>query len=250
MADDRSTKARWQSIAETLAMVGIAVGILWQGLPARSAPGAQPSARALPGTPSRRVEPPLPTDPVSLDGAAIQGLKTAKVAVIEYSDYECPFCVKFERETWPDLERQYVKPGKVLLAFRHLPLKIHPLAQRAAEAATCAGQQGKFWEMHDQMFAQPQQLDEASLHRYGKAVGLDATSFTACLAGPGAAHVSNDSLSAQSLKISSTPTFLVGLMQADGRVKVVKRLAGAQPLAKFQAALDDLIASDQATGRK
>jgi protein-disulfide isomerase len=245
MPDERSTKARWQSIAETLAFVGIAVAIIWQGLLPRWAPAAQPASRALATAQPPRVDPPIPTEPVSLDGAGIEGVKTAKVALIEFSDFQCPFCGKFERETLPDIKSRYVTSGKVLLAFRQFPLSIHPFAQKAAEAATCAGEQGKFWDMHDQLFGHQLQLDEVSLRQYGKAVGLEAGSFDSCLAGPGAAQVKSDSLAGQSLKVSGTPTFFAGLIQADGRVKVVKRLSGAQPIAQFQAVLDGLIASVQ-----
>jgi hypothetical protein len=118
---------------------------------------------------SNKIWPPgasVPTAPQSLEGAALKGDPKAPVVIIEYSDYQCPFCAKSERETLPELDQKYIGTGQVQLAFRHHPLsRLHPFATQAAEAAVCAGRLGKFWEMHAALFADPKQLDWASCWR-------------------------------------------------------------------------------------
>ena len=96
----------------------------------------------------------LPSAPISLLDAPLKGNPQAKVAIIFYSDYECPFCSRFVKETWPAIAAKYVDNGSVLVAYRHLPLeKIHKNATRAATAANCAGDLGgRFWEMNDLLY--------------------------------------------------------------------------------------------------
>jgi len=184
----------------------------------------------------------LPPEPVSLEGAAIRGSRAAKVAIIEHSDFQCPYCGRFAREILPELEKGYVATGKVLLAFREFPLTIHPFAEKAAEAAECAGRQGKFWEMHDRLFVK-QQLDPPSLEAHAKALHLSPGVFDTCLAGEAADKVRQDTEAGKALLVTGTPTFFVGTIQPDGRVKVLQRVSGALPLAQFGAALDRIIAA-------
>jgi protein-disulfide isomerase len=190
---------------------------------------------------------PLPAEPISLDGAQLQGSRTASVAVIEYSDFQCPYCGRFARETLPALEKAYVQPGTVLFAFREFPLEsIHPFALEAATAAECAGEQGQFWKMHDLNFADQAHLDAAALHAKAKTEGLNQEQFDRCLKGAAADKVHADEKSGETLAISGTPTFLLGRVQPDGRVKVVTRLSGALPIAQFRAALDPMLGAAKA----
>lgn len=242
MSDDPYHKARWQSVVETLALVLIAIAIASQAVAPRRVAAQPPAANAQVGPRTKPVEP-LPADPISFAGAAIQGDGHAKVAIIEYSDFQCPFCGKFERETLPGLRSKYIKSGEVMLAFRNFPLSIHTFAEGAAEASACANEQGKFWQMHDRMFGHQERLDGNSLRDDAKAVGLDIKAFDACLASDAATKVQADSSSGQVLRVSGTPTFFIGVIQADGRVKPLKRLSGAQPLAEFQAAVDQALAA-------
>ena len=187
----------------------------------------------------RAPDPPLPTEPISLDGAHLQGSRAAKIAVVEYSDFQCPYCGRFARETLPDIERTYVEPGKVLYAFRQYPLEsIHPFALKAAEAAECAGEQGQFWRMHDLNFADQTHLDEPKLRERAKTVGLNAEQFDRCLRGDVAERVHADARTGTAFAVTGTPTFFVGVPQGDGRIKVVKRLSGALSFAEFSAILD------------
>jgi protein-disulfide isomerase len=172
------------------------------------------------------------------------------VALIEFSDFQCPYCGKFAREILPELEKQYVSGGQVVMAFRQLPLPNHQFAQKAAEAAECAGRQDRFWPMHDAMFQDQKQIDEAGLRQSAQRLGLDPRRFSDCLIGETSERVKRDANEAKSLRVSGTPTFLFGYVQADGRVKVVKRFSGAQPVAQFRAALDPLLAAAGSSGTK
>jgi protein-disulfide isomerase len=134
----------------------------------------------------------------------------------------------------------------VLLAFRHLPLtQIHPFAMKASEAAECAERQGKFWEMHDRLFQDQKRLEESSLVERARQIGLNAAQFTACLAGEAASEVQKDAAGANALAVTGTPTFFLGSVESDGRVRVLERFSGAVPVAQFESALDKLLGSNR-----
>ena len=192
----------------------------------------------------RRVEPALPAEPVSIEGAVLRGSDKARVVLIEYSDFECPYCAKYARETHPEISRQYVDSGKVLLAFRHLPLSTHANSQKAAEAAECAGLQGRFWQMHDLLFRNVEELGDAYWRRYAGALALDLEKFDGCLAGDMSAKVRADVETAKTVGVSGTPTFLLGTRLEDGTVRITQRLRGAQSVKSFQAAFDALLSSE------
>lgn len=235
-----ASSRRWRvllDVAVQIAFIAAALTLIYATFFRQ--PVTQPSqARVAPA--ARRPDPPLPTEPVSLDGAVIKGAKSARIALIEYSDFQCPFCARFAREILPALEEKYIRSGKVLMAFRHYPLPNHPLAQKAAEAAECAGQQGKFWEMHDALFQDPKRLTRVDLLSRAQALGLNINQFDGCLGGTMADDVRTDAESARNLGISGTPAFLIGIVQPDGRVRVSRRVSGAQPVAAFEEALDQM----------
>jgi protein-disulfide isomerase len=182
-----------------------------------------------------------------LTGLAIEGDRNAPLAIIEYSDFQCPFCGTFARETLPKFREKYVRSGKVLLAFRHLPLSnIHPFAEKAAASAECAGRQGKFWQMHDELFRNQKQLDQPNLDKIAGRVGLDVGHFDTCLNGEVTNRINEDTVSAKSLGISGTPTFLIGTVQADGGVKIFRVVTGAQTLSAF----DGLLSSEAVQARR
>ncbi len=130
-----------------------------------------------------------------------------------------------------------------MLAFRNLPLEsIHGNALRAAEAAECALRQGHFWEMHDSIFQDPKRLDVTALRARAKELGLDPGRFDGCMAGEATRKIRTEMVLANRMGITGTPTFLLGLVQTDGRVRVMTRLSGAQPPEKFEQALEALLA--------
>ena len=148
-----------------------------------------------------------PSVDVSLGEAPTRGMQNAPVLVIEFADYECPYCQKIA----PDLKRlQEDYAGKVLFAFKDFPLAMHKHAQKAAEAARCAGRQDKFWEYHDVLFQKTNTLEIAQLKDYARQLRLDPESFDKCLdSGETAATVKQDLEQAQKLGLTGTPSFFV-----------------------------------------
>jgi len=189
--------------------------------------------------------PPAVTGLVLPAGGAMRGSAKAPLTIVEYTDFECPFCARYARESYPLLIREFVDAGRVRYVVRHLPLEsIHPSARGAAQAAECARQQGKFWEMHDRLFANPQALSRADLERTADALGLTMPAFRQCVDSPAAAAaVSRDLDEALRAGITATPSFIIGTTEPDGSVKALRRLSGAQPYPVFKAALEGLLAS-------
>jgi len=182
-----------------------------------------------------------------IDDAATKGNANAKVTLIEFSDFECPYCGRYVQESFPQIERDYVATGKVRYVFRHFPLaQIHPRAVKAAEAAECARQQEKFWPFHDRLFANQKALDRTSLVDHARALGLEMKSFETCLDGKATSTVLADLNTGARAGIAATPTFFLGFAEPDGSIRVVNKLVGAKPYAEFKAALDKLLTSTAA----
>ena len=127
--------------------------------------------------------------------------------------------------------------------FMDFPLPMHSNAMKASEAGLCAGDQGKFWEMHDKLFANQQALKPEDLVKHAEALGLDTAKFKECLdSGKHAAEIKKTMAEGQKAGISGTPAFLIGYMEQDGKVKATKKIVGAQPYPAFKAAIDELLA--------
>jgi NhaA family Na+:H+ antiporter len=185
---------------------------------------------------------PLPVEPVAVGGVS-HGNNAAKLALIVYSEFKCPFCGVFARDTMPALSEKYIATGKVQLVFRHFPLDgLHPFARKAAQAAECASQQGRFTPLHDAMFANQAALDGPALDAHLSRLGLKNAAFDACMNGPSAKRVDEDVEAGRALGVTGTPTFFIGVAQADRRFKLVQRIGGARPLKDFEAALDRWLA--------
>jgi protein-disulfide isomerase len=158
-----------------------------------------------------------------------------------FSDFECPYCGEFARETWPNLRTEYVLPGTVQFVFRHLPLSIHKRAERTAHAVECAGLQERFWPMHDQLFAHQSELDDADLITHAVAVGADPERFEECMQAPIPQQISADVSLAHDLGIRSTPAFLIGRRGPDDRMRVESVLVGANPIGAFRGEISPLL---------
>ena len=182
------------------------------------------------------------TAKVSVTDNPSLGKPDAPVVVVEFSDYQCPFCQRFFQTTLPTLKADYIASGKVRYVFRDLPIaSIHPQAQKAAEAAHCAGEQGKYWEMHDHLFQNQRALGVPQLKLYAREMKLDATAFEACLdQGKYVSKIEKNVADAGSVGISGTPSFLVGKRLADGTVEG-SLIRGAQPITAFRQAIDRLL---------
>ena len=179
--------------------------------------------------------PPVVRVEVAVEGAPVRGSAAAPVTLVEFSDFECPFCKQVQPILKQVLERY---PGKVRLAYRDFPLdSIHPQARRAAEAARCANDQGKFWEYHDVLFAHAK-LSPDDLKQYAAQTGLDAAKFEACLSsGVHKAAVQRDVDEGARLGITGTPAFFI-----NGRA-----LTGAQPLEAFVRVIEEELARPAAS---
>jgi protein-disulfide isomerase len=155
-----------------------------------------------------------------------------EIAIVEFSDFQCPFCARHAKDTWPTLKKELIDTGKARYVSLHLPLtQIHPYAESAAVAAECAAQQGKYAEMHDALFVNQQSLQAASASGFTEqetALGLDEHRFGSCMTGPDArAVVKADSAEAARLGVNSTPAFFLGKMRSDGGIDLVRRINGA-----------------------
>jgi protein-disulfide isomerase len=146
-------------------------------------------------------------EPVEASGP-MRGAKSAAVTIVEFSDYQCPYCGRFEPVVRRVLEKY---PTRVRLIYRNLPLSsLHPDAEKAAEAAVCAQNQRKFWEMHDLLFAEQTALGVDALKEKAQRIGLDTAAFNACLdSGSARQAIEVDAQAAAQLAISSTPTSLI-----------------------------------------
>jgi protein-disulfide isomerase len=186
------------------------------------------------------TSPAAPTGPVvkvPIGDAPLRGSATSTwVTVVEFSDFQCPFCGRAQ----PTLAQLLSAYGDdVQLAYRHFPLSFHAHARPAAIAAECARIQGRFWEMHDQIFAHQASLDDAGLAACAASAGLDVAAWRACLATPEpAARVDADRALGVASGVGGTPTFFV-----NGRAVV-----GAVPYADLAAAVDAALAAARASG--
>lgn len=191
---------------------------------------------------------------LNVHGLPSKGEQEAPVTIVEFSDYKCPFCGNHVRETWPQIDNQYVKTGKIRYVFADLPLEsLHPQALKAAEASHCAGDQGKFWEMHDQLFSNQRALGLQELSLHAQAVGLNMPTFQQCLfTDKHTSRIRRSMAVAETMGISGTPTFLVAVKgpKSSMEVRVVKPLSGAQPFAAFKSVIDSLLASENKAGTR
>ena len=187
----------------------------------------------------------IPKDPISLDRATVRGNAAATIGVLEFADYQCPFCAQIERTAIQPVVREYVEPGKIRLAYLELPLtQIHPLALNASKTALCAGNQGKYWPVHDALFGNHDKLDETHVRSLALAASVDVAALSTCLKDDAVGkRVAADALMARTLGVSGTPTLFFGIIQADGRLKVTKRLHGMQPIDAIRNILNEMIKS-------
>jgi protein-disulfide isomerase len=227
-------KPLWRSLldgAAALAMLVASAVLIWVSL----------SNRASPFTDTANDE--VPAEPLSLAGAVVRGDAHAPLAIIEYSDFSCPFCRQFATQTLTSLEERYIRPGRVLFAYRPLPLEsLHPLALRAAQAAECANRQGRFWEMHDRLLQNDRTAAGGDFVEHARSLGLNAETFTECFAKDEVSNaIRRDVAEAKKLRITGTPTFLVGVVLPDGRVRIRRRLFGARSLQDFADVIEPLL---------
>jgi protein-disulfide isomerase len=182
-----------------------------------------------------------------IEGYPSKGKETAKLILVEFSDYQCQFCGRYFQQTWPEIERDYVNTGQVRYVVRDFPIEsIHKDAFRAAEAAHCAGEQGQYWPMHDRLFTSQNALAPNDLPVHAGALGLDVQSFRTCLdSNRYTTKIRQDLVEGQQAGVQGTPSFFLGMANPDGSsVKVVRMITGAQPYAIFKGAIDSLLSAE------
>jgi protein-disulfide isomerase len=171
----------------------------------------------------------LPQDPT-------QGRADAPLTLLEFTDYQCPYCRRFQAETWPALKRAYVDTGKVRFVLLDLPLDFHESAEPAAEAAHCAASQNRFWPMHDALLRSDASLAPQDIESLAATQGLDVPRFRACVSRHETrAAIDRNVALARSLGINGTPSFILGTM-VDGELHG-QPIMGSMPLSEFDAAI-------------
>ncbi len=207
-------------------VIGIAIGVL---VGRSTADEPQPVLYGLPAAQGDAGAATSEDKPVRVNtsGSPAQGPEDAKVTMVEFVDFECPFCGRYARDTLPQLRRDY--GDRIRYVSRQFPLDIHPDAAGAARAAVCADEQGRYWQLHDLLFAHQDALGKRELAGYAREAGLDMGRYSTCLRSPATrARVERDVEDGRRYGVTGTPAFF-----SNGRV-----IRGAQPYAQFKAQLD------------
>ncbi len=174
-----------------------------------------------------------------LSGVSMLGSKVAPLTIVEYTDYQCPFCQRFHVTAFAELKKNYIDTGKVRFYSKDMPLDFHPNAMRAAQAARCAGEQHKFWELRDTMGANPDKLDMEHIVGFAADLKMDTTALRACVdSGKYKEPVQRDVLEGMRVGANGTPTFVVGKSVGDGVDGEL--VVGALPFPMFDAKLKEL----------
>ena len=170
---------------------------------------------------------------LNLEGFQMLGSKDAPITVVEFTDYQCPFCQRFHTTVYGDLKKNFIDTGKVRFYSRDLPLdSIHPDAFRAAQAARCAADQGQYWKLRDMMGANPNKLDMESLLADAAELKMNVDAFRTCVQSQKYKEaVQTDVLEAMKIGAEATPTFVVGKSTPQGVDG--EMLVGAQPYTEF-----------------
>ncbi len=196
--------------------------------------GRNPRVIALPSEPTARltVPPTVRRYDIPTEGFPSLGPADAPITLVEFSDFQCPYCKRWHDQVYKPLMAAY--PGKIRFVYRNLPLtSIHPQAMNAAEAALCAGEQNAYWQYHDKLFANANLLSDDLYARLAADLGLNVTAFEACMNNDTFLDfIKADMEFAFNLGIQSTPTFFINGLA----------IVGAQPLSIFQQVIDDELA--------
>ena len=203
----------------------------------RMAPAA-PKASATAPTPT-----PLPM--IDVSGPAL-GSPNARVTVIEFSDYQCPFCGRFYKDSFQRLSAEYIKTGRVRYVMKDFPIEtLHPLAVKAAEATHCAGDQGKFWAMHDRLFEYQQGLSRNLMDTHAASVGLNVREFQRCVdGGTKESLVRRGIAEGESVGVSGTPAFFIAITKpGETELRPLFVVRGAKSYADFKRYIDAALAT-------
>lgn len=182
---------------------------------------------------------------VSIDDDAVLGDKNAPITLIEFSDFQCPFCRSFVKQTLPQIKEEYINTGKVKFVYRDFPLSFHPESVPSAESSECAGDQGKFWEMHDVIFDEQEKQGQGTIQftnddikKWAAKIGLDTAKFNQCFdSGKYKQEVQKDIADGSAAGVSGTPAFFIGQSSDDWMINGIL-VSGAQPFSAFKVIID------------
>jgi protein-disulfide isomerase len=176
---------------------------------------------------------------VNVESAYTLGAKDAPLTIVEFTDFQCPYCQRFHTSTFADLKRDYIDTGKLRFVSRDLPLDFHPNAMQAAEAGRCAGEQGQFWAMRDRMNSNPDKLDMDNLVNWAKDLKLNVAGFRACVDSQKYKNdIQTDILTAERIGANGTPSFVLGKSTPEGVEGEL--IVGAMPYQLFDQKLKAL----------
>lgn len=206
---------------------------------------------------SARVEAPAAKRPaellsVNVFGEPFKGSPMARVAILEYSDFDCSYCAKYATEIYPLIDHAYLQAGTVKYFYRDYPGPEHPGAPFKAKVARCAGDQDRFWEAHDRLFRNQKPFDAPGMALFTQELGLDATRFQACLTSNRYVEaIQRSADGAARMRLNGTPAFLIGTLSEDGSLlQATKVFLGAESFQAFRDALDGLLKPIQSQTRK
>ena len=189
------------------------------------------------------ARPPAPSVvSANVHGEPFRGTNSARVAIIEYSDFDCSFCGRYARNVFPRIESDYIQTGKIKYFFRDLPEPVDTNAWFKARAARCAGDQGKFWQMHDLLFAN-QAATSAEVIALAQTLGVDLGEFNRCISSEKyLQNIQRSAAGAKRMGLYGTPAFLIGTLSDDGDFLRVNRvLVGAETYESIKSVLDELL---------
>lgn len=241
MSTPQSANNPW--FAATIGLAGLIAGYIFASATVGTASVTDvPTQQAAQASVPAAAPQPSNDTPADADDDPVLGQADAPVTLIEFTDYQCPFCSRHFTQTYGQIKKEYIDTGKVKYVVRDYPLGFHPHAQKTSEATECADKQGKFWEMHDKLFQtqatwSPLADVIPTLKQYAKDLGLNSTQFDSCLdSGEMASEVTADQADGSAAGISGTPGFWV--LGPGGKSQ---NISGAVPYATFKQAIDSML---------
>jgi protein-disulfide isomerase len=235
---------KWSRVAVLLSVLSIAVSAFVWIRSDRQMAVLRSSQREL----TSEVASMRRTPVIDVTQAHALGADGALVTLVEFSDYECPFCIRHFQQTWPQLKSAYVDTGKVRYVFRDFPVdQLHPASIRGHQAAHCAAEQNKYWELHNRLFSAPGTHTTEALEQRATEAGLDLAAYRSCVeSGRTIDAIRKSAGEAIDLGASGTPAFFIGIRdRATNQVRVLQAVTGAQPFEVFSRAIDAVLAKQQ-----
>jgi protein-disulfide isomerase len=196
-----------------------------------------------PAAPAQPAAPAPVDDKVSMvfpPGGFSVGKENAPLVLVEYTDYQCPFCQRYHNDSFAQIKTNFIDTGKIRYISRDFPLPFHENARRSATAARCAAEQGKFWELRHTMIVNANQLQADKLGGYAQSASMDVPKFQACVdSDKYRAAIDKDIAEGSAAGVNGTPSFVLGRIE-NGKLQGV-RMVGAMPYAQFEAKIQDML---------